>query len=69
MQTDVASSTSPLLSREFGVYLVLQELEINLSQFDQPSLGSGFTDVPEDSFFAPYITFARDVGMVRGYAE
>lgn len=61
--------TSPLVNREFAVYRILESMGFHLTFEDIAHIDAQFDDVHIDSFFAPYIFFARDVGIVSGYED
>ncbi len=66
---DTSSSPPIIVSREFAVYYTLQSMGIHLSPEDIDSINESFDDVHSDSFFAPYIFFAKKTGMITGYED
>lgn len=61
--------TSPLVNREFAVYRILENMGFHLTFEDISHIEARFDDVHTDSFFAPYIFFARNAGIVSGYED
>lgn len=59
------------LSREFSIYLLLQEAGISflpehINLFD---IKESFIDIDTESFFSPYVLFARKVWIIQGYED
>lgn len=62
----IQNNNSPLASREFVVFLALQKMGISLTQADNEKFWEYFSDVEKESFFAPYINFAKKANIVIG---
>lgn len=54
------------ISRDFAMYIILKNLGINL---ENTKIANTFPDVNENSLFSNYINFAKNNGIIGGYAN
>jgi len=66
VQTAAAFRPSAAINRAELAKIIVTAFDISLPN---TVTETGFTDVPADSWFAPFVVAARDAGAVRGYAD
>ncbi len=55
------------ITRDFAVYLMLRQLDIDLTGSDLSQIPASFPDINKNTPLAPYILFAKYAGITDGY--
>ncbi len=62
-------SNNQRITRDFAIYIILKQLDIDLDAFDSQKMGVNFPDAIRGSELDPYIHFAKYAGIVSGYSD
>lgn len=57
------------ITRDFAIYLILRQLDIELEAINIDKIQSSFPDINPDTPLAPYILFAKLAGITNGYSD
>ncbi|PID84053.1 hypothetical protein CSB09_02775 [Candidatus Gracilibacteria bacterium] len=66
---EVYFSQNEKITRDFAVYLMLRQLGVTFEQKDFDAIIADFPDVTKNTKLAPYIKFAKYVGITDGYKD
>lgn len=65
----VSFGNNEAITRDFAVYLMLRQLDIELEGSDMSQISASFPDVDTSIPLAPYILFAKYAGITDGYSD